>query len=148
MCGGPWEYMGPSHAVTRRPLLSCTTPLISLSFEPAPPPVFATSTTMSARAKTAVMVHGRVCLLKSRLVMFVKSSLHRCAGPRRRGSHRRRGHRACAGDAAPRTAADGVDVGFRLHLLAEKVVVVDIERDVRAQRPEDGIERRLPALVR
>src|SRR5712691_10593820 len=69
VCGGPCEIIGSTHWITRRPLLSCTTPLISLLFD-AVPPLFANTTTTSAIARAAVMTQGRFWRLKSFLLMI------------------------------------------------------------------------------
>src|SRR5260221_504219 len=147
-CGGPCEYIGSIQATTRRPLLSCTTPLISLPFEAAPPPLFAKRTTMKAMAKIAAMNHGRVFRLNTRVSIRLPHLLHRTGGRRRR--HRSGGHgsvRHPAACAAACAVADCFDVHFRLVLLAGEIVIADVQRDVRPERGEHGIERRLPGLV-
>src|SRR5256885_10979565 len=54
MCGGPCEYIGSIHAVTRRPESSCVTPSISFDV----PPRFAISTTTKAAAKIAATIRS------------------------------------------------------------------------------------------
>src|SRR5258708_1627544 len=147
--GGPCEYIGSIQATTRRTLLSCTTPLISLPFDAAPPPLFARRTTMKAMAKIAAMNHGRFFRLNPRSGIRLPHLLHRARGGRR-WRHRTVCHgsvRHSAACATACTATDRLDIHFGLALLPEEVVIVDVQREVRPQRVEYGIESRLPRLV-